>query len=162
MMKFKERLARFWQGRYGNDALSNFMMWSYLALVLVNLFFRSTALYFIAVILVFLTLFRMFSKNIGARNKENLKYLAVKKKFASFWKLLFDRARDCPKKVYKKCPSCKAIIRLPRQKGKHNVTCPSCRHRFSMRVAPFWEIVLIAAAVTAVVVCGVVALSPVL
>ena len=136
-MKFKEKLASFMYGRYGPDQLGNFMMWTYIVLLLVNLFTGSILIYTAALILMFLTFFRMFSRNIAARNKENLNFFAIKKKFTSFFKLQFDRVRDMRKRVYKKCPSCKAIVRLPRSSGKHAVVCPSCKKRFSIRIMPF-------------------------
>lgn len=124
-------------GRYGSDQLGNFMMWTYIVLLVVNIFLRSLIIHTVALVLMILTIFRMFSRNISARNKENLKFLSVKKKFTSFFKLQFDRTRDMRTRVYKKCPSCKAIVRLPRQSGNHSVVCPSCKNRFSVKIMPF-------------------------
>lgn len=154
-MRFKEKLARFMYGRYGADQLSNFILWTYIALYLVNLVVRTPIIYLVATALMIWSFFRMFSRNIYARNKENLKFLAVKKKFTSFWKLLFDRIKDSPKKVYKRCPSCRAIVRLPRKAGKHSVTCPKCRGHFKVSIIPLGLLVVIcvlcAAAVAGIV-----------
>jgi len=139
-------------GRYGSDQLGNFMMWTYIGLLLANIFVKSLIMYTLALILMFLTLFRMFSRNINARNKENLKFLSAKKKFTSFFKLQFDRVRDMRKKVYKKCPSCKATVRLPRQSGKHSVVCPSCKERFSVKIMPF-------AAILSIIIAGILILT---
>ncbi len=136
-MKFKEKLSRFMYGRYGPDQLGNFMMWTYIILLVINIFVSSILIYTAALILMCWTFFRMFSRNITARNKENLKFFAIKKKFTSFFKLQADRTRDMRTKVYKKCPSCKAIVRLPRKSGKHAVVCPSCKNRFSVKIMPF-------------------------
>ena len=144
-MKFRERLARFMYGRYGADQLSNFVLWTYIVLYLLNLIAQSFIIYIGATALMIWSFFRMFSRNIYARNQENLKFLALKKKFKSFWKLLFDKVKDSPKKVYKKCPSCKAIVRLPRKRGKHSVTCPKCQRRFKVKIMPFWLLVAIVA-----------------
>ena len=142
-MKLRERLARFMYGRYGADQLSNFVLWTYIVLYLLNLIAQSFIIYLGATALMIWSFFRMFSRNIYARNQENLKFLALKKRFKSFWKLLFDRVKDSPKKVYKKCPSCKAIVRLPRKKGKHSVTCPKCHGHFEVEIMPFWVVVAI-------------------
>ena len=142
-MKFKEKLMRFMFGRYGADQLGNFMMWTYIILLVVNIFVKSLIVHTLALVLMILTIFRMFSRNTFARNKENLKFLSIRKKFTSFFKLQFDRVRDVRKKVYKRCPSCKAIVRLPRQSGKHSVVCPSCRNRFSVKIIPFAAILTI-------------------
>ena len=130
-------------GRYGPDQLGNFMMWTYIILLVINIFTQSLLIYTAALILMFLTFFRMFSRNISARNKENLKFFAIKKKFTSFFKLQSDRTRDMRTKVYKKCPSCKAIVRLPRKSGKHAVVCPSCRNRFSVKIMPFAALIAV-------------------
>ncbi len=130
-------------GRYGADQLSNFILWVYIALFVINLFVSSALIYLAAVALMIWTFYRMFSRNIAARNKENLKFLAIKRKFTSFFKLLFDRIRDARKKVYKRCPECRAIVRLPRKGGKHSATCPKCRKSFSLRIMPFWVIVAV-------------------
>lgn len=143
-------------GRYGADQLSNFILWVYIALFVINLFANSIIIYTAAIALMVWTFFRMFSRNIYARNRENLKFLAAKKKFTSFWKLLFDRVKDSPKKVYKRCPSCRAVVRLPRKGGKHSATCPKCRSRFSMRIMPFWAIVLTVVFVILAVAAGIV------
>ena len=129
-------------GRYGADQLSNFILWVYIALFVINLFANSVIIYTAAIALMVWTFFRMFSRNVYARNRENLKFLSAKKKFTSFWKLLFDRVKDSPKKVYKRCPSCRAVVRLPRKGGKHSATCPKCRKSFSIRIMPFWAITL--------------------
>ncbi|MFR2916862.1 MAG: hypothetical protein ACLTKQ_08005 [Acutalibacteraceae bacterium] len=36
--------------------------------------------------------------------------------------------------VFKKCPGCKAVLRLPRKKGKHTVNCPHCHKNFTVHV----------------------------
>ena len=151
-MKFREKLASFMYGRYGNDQLGNFMMWTYVVLLIINLFVSSVTLYTLSIILVCLTVFRIFSRNVNARNKENLKFLAIRKKLLSFFKLQFDRTRDMRRKVYKKCPSCKAIVRLPRKSGKHAVICPSCKNRFSVKIMPFAAIVSIIIAALAILI----------
>ena len=142
-MRIREKLARFMYGRYGSDQLSNFILWTYIVLYLINLVLGSYLIYLGATALMIWSFFRMFSRNIYARNKENLKFISIKNKFKSFWKLLFDRIKDSPKKVYKRCPSCRAIVRLPRKAGKHSVTCPKCQKRFQVKIMPFWLVVLI-------------------
>lgn len=75
-------------------------------------------------------IFRFFSKNIYARQKENDRFMGVFGKVKGFFRLQKDRFKDRKTHVYKKCPHCKAVIRLPRKKGKNSVICPKCRERF--------------------------------
>ncbi len=124
-------------GRYGSDRFGFFLLWTYIAVFFVSLLTGSILLYFAAIAIMIYEFFRMFSKNTSARFKENSVYLKAERKVKGFFKLQTDRIKDCRKRVYKKCPHCKAIVRLPRKGGKHSVTCPSCKNRFSLRILPF-------------------------
>ena len=36
--------------------------------------------------------------------------------------------------VYKKCPACGAVLRLPRRIGVHKTVCPKCGKEFTVKV----------------------------
>lgn len=78
-------------------------------------------------------IFRFFSRNIYGRSKENSKFKEIWRKVKSFLKLQKDRIKDRKTHVYKKCPKCKAVLRLPKKKGKHSVVCPRCSNRFDVK-----------------------------
>ena len=135
MRKIKAALYRFMYGRYGTDALNRFLLWCYVGLVLLQMivtaFVDNVAyLTFIFIILtwtlVFIIFFRMLSRNISKRRMEN-------EKFTGYFKLLKNKRRDRKTHVYRKCPSCKVTLRLPKAKGKHTVVCPKCKNRFTVR-----------------------------
>ena len=65
---------------------------------------------------------------------ENAKYLGARNKFLSFFKRKKAQFRDRKTHVYKKCPHCKATLRLPKKKGRHTVSCPKCRKRFETKI----------------------------
>ena len=121
-------------GRYGMDKLGNCMMIAYVVLLLVYtvLTFFITQVWFdlivwLVSIALFITVFyRMFSRNIAKRRKEN-------ERFCGFFKLRKNKFKDRKTHVYRKCPQCKAVLRLPRAKGKHTVVCPRCKNRFTVR-----------------------------
>ena len=121
-------------GRYGTDTLSTVLLYVYFAFVLictvVSIFVRSLWFslfyYVVATALVVWMLSRMFSRNIAARKREN-------DKFCGFFKLRKNKFRDRKTHVYRKCPSCKAVLRLPKAKGKHFVVCPRCKNRFEVK-----------------------------
>lgn len=121
-------------GRYGTDTLSTVLLYVYFAFVLictvVSIFVRalwfSIFYYVVATALVVWMLSRMFSRNIAARKREN-------DKFCGFFKLRKNKFRDRKTHVYRKCPSCKAVLRLPKAKGKHFVVCPRCKNRFEVK-----------------------------
>ena len=134
MRKIKSMLYRFMYGRYGTDKLGNCMLIAYTVIILVqavlSVFTDSVLLDLIlslaSLILIFIIFFRMFSKNIYKRRREN-------ERFCGFFRLRKNKIRDRKTHVYRKCPSCKAVLRLPKAKGKHFVVCPRCKHRFSVR-----------------------------
>lgn len=121
-------------GRYGTDTLSKVLLGIYFAFVLIctviSFFVHSIWFaifyYVVASALVVWMFSRMFSRNIAARRREN-------EKFCGFFKLWKNKYRDRKTHVYRKCPACKAVLRLPKAKGKHFVVCPRCKNRFKVR-----------------------------
>lgn len=132
--KFTDKLIRFMYGRNGNDKLNQFLFWVYFVLLLVNLFLKSVILWVVELILVALYMFRFLSRNIYRRQTENRKFLKIWNKFTGFFKLQKNKFRDRKTHVYRKCEHCKAVLRLPKKKGKHTVRCPQCNKTFSVKI----------------------------
>ena len=134
MGKLKNKFYRFMYGRYGTDTLSKVLLYVYFAFVLictiVSIFVRSiwfSLFYYVVASALIVWMFsRMFSKNIAARKREN-------DKFCGFFRLRKNKFRDRKTHVYRKCPACKAVLRLPKAKGKHFVVCPRCKNRFEVK-----------------------------
>lgn len=141
--KIKTAFYRFMYGRYGTDTLSKVILWCYsgvliLYFILYVIFgftmgentlpttILNVSYFVIAGILVYLLISRMFSRNIAKRRAEN-------EKFCGFFKLRRNMFRDRKTHVYRKCPKCRAVLRLPRAKGKHTVVCPRCKERFKVK-----------------------------
>lgn len=133
MNNFRYKIMRFLSGRYGPDALFYLLFAVAAVLAIVNSFVRNAYLQLIIYAIVIVALLRMFSRNCAAREKEN----------SAFWGLFerFKKKRDFENQkrndkthIYKKCPYCKAMLRLPRRKGKHKTICPKCLCEFSVRV----------------------------
>ena len=123
-------------GRYGVDALYNFLMIIDIILVIINAFVSSFFISILIFLVVFYSLFRVFSRNIPKRQAENRRYLNIKCKITSFFGSLFRAKKTSDKKthVFRICPSCKAKIRLPRKKGPHKVRCPRCQVLFDVHI----------------------------
>lgn len=134
MMRIREALARFMSGRYGIDDLNKLLLWLYIILFIVNIFIKSSIIYFVSLIIFFLWMVRCFSKNIYKRQAENQKYIVLKNKITSFFRLQKNKWRDRKTHVYRKCKSCKAVLRLPKVKGTHTVECPKCHRDFKVKV----------------------------
>ena len=135
MGKIKNALYRFMYGRYGTDKLNTVLLWTYAVLVIaymiVFLFVEENPFIYICYLLISwaligIVIFRTMSRNIAKRRAEN-------QKFTGFFKLWKNKWRDRKTHVYRKCKRCRAVLRLPKAKGKHTVVCPKCKNRFEVR-----------------------------
>ena len=131
---FRERVARFMVGRYGMDHLYYFLLTFCTVLIVINIFAKSYILSSVNTLLLVFAFYRVLSKNIYKRQRENEKFIVIWDKLKKFHNLQKCRYRDRKTHVYRKCPSCNSNLRLPKQKGKHTVSCPCCRHRFDVRI----------------------------
>lgn len=131
---FKERLASFMIGRNGPDPLYNFLMYACIALIVINLFLQNIVISLLYLVIFAYALFRFMSRNLYKRRKENATYLKIKQKLLSPFKLMRAKIRDRKTHVYRKCPSCKKVLRLPKKSGEHTVVCPCCRNRFDVSI----------------------------
>lgn len=133
-MRFRERIYRFWMGRNGSDPLYRVTVWVILALAVANLFLRSVIVMALEMLLTCWALFRCFSKNIPARQRENRAFLRFFGKIRGWFVLQNNRFRDRKTHIYRKCPGCKRVLRLPKISGAHTVCCPCCGKRFHVKV----------------------------
>ena len=127
-MKFMQKLAAMMQGRNGNDRLNRLIVFIACIIAVINIFVQSVYIYAAYLILLMICIMRMMSKNLEARRKENTAYLNFLKKF----RLIKNKIRDRKTHVFKKCPKCKSVLRLPKKKGAHRVVCPKCHERFDV------------------------------
>ena len=132
-MNFRYRLMQFMSGRYGSDETFFVLMGIACALAIVNSFLRNIFVQLIVYLIVALAIFRVFSRKFEARRRENRKVREIIAKLRKTAETRRQRKLDFTH-IYKKCPKCKAVLRLPRRKGKHSTVCPRCNHSFSVRV----------------------------
>ena len=129
--KLRVSLSRFMYGRNGMDQLNLLLVVCVLVLYLVSGLLAGVQeilagiLYWIALLLWLLVVFRMFSKNLYKRRSENAKFAGW------MWKLKSAqdgaRARHADKDhKYFTCKTCKTICRVPVGKGNIIITCPKC------------------------------------
>ena len=139
MNSLRYKLMRFMSGRYGgSDKFNYFLLGSYLFLWILNIIIRSIVFSLILDILMFAVtiyiFFRIFSKNIYKRKRENDTFIIIWKKVFPDFKLWKSKWRDRKTHIYKKCPQCKAVLRLKRIKGTHTTRCPRCNQSFEVNV----------------------------
>lgn len=125
MNKFYE----FMHGRYGADGLSAVIVLVSFALLLIVSCFNVWWLSFLPLVLVIYAAFRILSKNIPAREKENAFILNIKQAILSFRK----GEKQDDTHVLAKCPVCEAKLRLPKGRGEFSITCPSCKTKMRVR-----------------------------
>lgn len=117
-------------GRYGMDSLGRFTLIAGLVSMLLAGWNNSMILSLLSWVCIIYTYFRMFSRNIYKRSRENQWYLARTYKLRSaFYRqknLMIQRRTH---HIYK-CPSCRQKIRIPKGKGHIEIRCPKCGATF--------------------------------
>jgi len=117
-------------GRYGPDHLNVAMIIVSLVLSLIHGIFSLAPIMYISYIILALAVFRMLSRNIARRRAENDKFIRY------WWPVRTKASRAIANIRYGKthrffkCPSCGNTLRVPKGKGKLQITCPKCGERF--------------------------------
>ena len=130
MDKFRQRIYRFMQGRYGVDQFSRFLIYFSLCLLIITLFVHSGIIYTAALAVLVYSYFRVLSRNISRRNTENQKYLQIRYRIVGRFNSMKARIKDSKTHRIFKCPGCGQKIRVPKGKGRISIKCPRCRIEF--------------------------------
>lgn len=133
MNKLREKMMHFMIGRYGTDHFTRFLMGVTFVCIALSLFSRRNLFYYLGMILLIYSYFRILSKNHAARYKENQKYLRYELLVKNTWKAQMEKRKQSKLYHIYHCPDCKQKIRIPRGKGKIAITCPSCHTEFYKR-----------------------------
>lgn len=130
---WQRRLMEWLRGRQGPDDLAVFSVNLAIVIVLVNVFARTGWLGWVGLALVAYAMFRIQSRNPGARARENEAFLRALGP-ARPW-VQNPRAAWAELRAYKhvRCSSCRQRVRVPRGKGRLRVTCPRCKTKFEVR-----------------------------
>lgn len=132
----RQKLQKFMYGRNGTDELARFSSILSVVMLLISMFlsgFLKSLLFILALALLVFTYYRVFSKNLAARRKENNHFVNLK--FKRREKLRLRKEMWAQRKEYKffKCPSCKAVLRVPKGKGKIRIVCKKCGTAFEKK-----------------------------
>ena len=125
----RNAIQRFMYGRYGNDQLNLFLIVLYLVFYLLFALTHFVPLYWISLVLIFFSLFRLFSRNLPRRREENAKFMQTFGPVIHWFRLQRTIRRDKEHRYFK-CPNCGQQLRVPRGKGKITVTCRGCGASF--------------------------------
>jgi len=129
----KEKLARFFWGRYGMDQLGWALVIASMVLTFLSSVFGSSLLLVISYVPLVLAILRILSRNVNARIRENQKFLTYWKPVKKWCKLQYSKLRDIRTHRYFSCPSCKNALRVPKGRGQITITCPVCKTRFDAK-----------------------------
>jgi hypothetical protein len=131
--KMGQKFSQWMAGRYGSDQFGRFLAIVSVALLIAGMIVRNTIgtlLIAVAFACLIFSYYRMFSKRVGDRQRENVKYLNIKYKVTGWFGRIKNRWQQSKTFRFYKCPECGVTVRVPRGKGKIRITCPKCRHAF--------------------------------
>ncbi len=136
MQNFIYKLQRFMYGRNGIDGLGIALIVVSFVLRSISIISRSMLLYLISFAVFIFVIYRILSKNVWQRRKENdffMKYYnIVAGWFKNSAKLSRERAKVRPTHKIYVCPKCGKYLKVPKGKGKIEIKCP-CSHTFRKR-----------------------------
>ena len=116
--RMRAALQRFMAGRSGVDQLNIALLILGMALSVIGSFSGLGIVYTLAYVPLLFGLYRMFSRNLAARQRENAWLLGLLRR-------LKDRTHR-----YFRCPKCRQMVRVPMGKGKISIRCPKCGENF--------------------------------
>ena len=122
--KIGDWFRNFMLGRYGSDRLGTVLLITGIVLSLLSSVLNrhfplpAAVLTLLSYGALFFCVFRMYSRNITARRRENAA-------FVNFFAHLKDKEHR-----YFHCPQCRQTVRVPRGRGKINIRCPRCNRQF--------------------------------
>ncbi len=126
MRGFQAFMYRLFSGRRGSDQLGLALVITSLVLSLLASVFRLGILSLLSTGIWFYALFRMFSKNIPARDRENRWFMSKYTPVMIGARQARARFKNRKIYLYYHCPNCRAWLKLPRNIGEKTVTCGKC------------------------------------
>ena len=122
-------LRKLMYGRYGSDQLSLFLLLVYLVLIVLSGLPHLGVLSWLALAVLLWDLFRIVSRRIDRRRAENARFLTLAGPAVRWVRMRVTVFRDKEHRYFR-CPNCGQYLRVPRGKGKINVTCRNCGASF--------------------------------
>lgn len=126
----REKMMRFMAGRYGTDSFSKFLLVVAFVFLISNLVFRIPRLYLIGLVILIYCYFRMFSRNYAKRSAENAFYLKATAGIRQYFRKQRSHMQIRKTHHLYKCKQCGKYIKIPKGKGRIQITCPTCRYQF--------------------------------
>lgn len=119
MKKIREKINKFFQGRHGMDELNLTVILVSIIIYMIGCALKNGMLLILSLGGIIFVVYRAMSKQEWDRNEENRQYI----RYIKLWKVRWQERKTS--RIYM-CKSCGRMIRVPKGKGKIQVTCPSC------------------------------------
>ena len=126
-------LRNFMIGRYGPDQFYFAIFIAAVAVGIVAEFTKFGLLMLLSYVLLIYAMFRLLSRNIIKRRRENDRFLRYWWPIRQYFVMKAKRFKSRKTHKFFKCPACKNQLRVPRGKGKIQITCPKCGERFEKK-----------------------------
>ena len=121
------KLAGRMRGGCCADTFSNFLVVAGIVLLFASLIPGLDLLSWVALIVLAYSLFRSYSKNIAARDRENATFERIVEKPRKQLSLMRKKWTNRKTTRYFKCKGCGQVLSVPRGKGTLRVVCPKCK-----------------------------------
>lgn len=129
-------LARMLYGRNGIDPLCIALLICGFVISFIARFFRFTIAYPILMLVSYvftgLLIFRVFSRNIAARQRENRAFLRIWSPVVSWFRMRHTISADAMHKYFR-CPNCREYVRIPKGVGRVRIRCKRCMTEFERK-----------------------------
>ena len=126
----REKLHRFMIGRYGTDGLNQFLSIASLVLLLIAIVSRISLFTWLSAAPLLFCCYRTFSRNISKRTEENYKFYTLKDRVDNKFRGLKEQWANRKVYHYYRCPQCRQKLRVPRGRGRIQISCPRCGTQF--------------------------------
>ena len=126
----REKFRQFKIGRYGTDGLNQFLSFASIVMLLLSLLTRFSLFTWVGAVLLVLCYYRSLSRNISKRTDENYRYYAIKDRVDSKFRGLKEQWTNRRVYHYYRCPQCHQKLRVPRGRGRIQISCPRCGTQF--------------------------------
>ena len=117
-------------GRYGTDGLNQFLSIASLVLLLIAIVSRVQIFTWLGIALLIFCYYRTFSRNISKRTEENYKFYTLKDRVDNKFKGWKEQWANRKVYHYYRCPQCRQKLRVPRGRGRIQISCPRCGTQF--------------------------------
>lgn len=125
-----DKLRDFMLGRRGLDALSIGLMVLSLIISIFTRFSRSMLIRAVPAVILLYCLYRVLSRDTGKRQQETDVFMRFCRPVAERLGGAISRMRESGSYKFFRCPECSQQVRVPKGKGKIEITCPKCKGRF--------------------------------